>query len=78
MPPSAYFVGKIVLVAVVATVQQVLLLAVGVLFYGLDLPTEGSRWLTYALGQRARHLRLHAARHRDHRRSSRTAGPRRR
>jgi ABC-2 type transport system permease protein len=47
MPPSAYFVGKIVLVAVVATVQQVLLLAVGVLFYGLDLPTEGSRWLTY-------------------------------
>ena len=48
MPPSAYFVGKIVLVAVVASVQQVLLLMVGVLFYGLDLPTEGSRWLTYA------------------------------
>jgi ABC-2 type transport system permease protein len=47
MPPSAYFVGKIVLVAVIATVQQVLLLAVGVLFYGLDLPSEPSRWLTY-------------------------------
>jgi ABC-2 type transport system permease protein len=48
MPRSAYFVGKILLVAVIASVQQVLLLAVGVLFYGLDLPTEGSRWLTYA------------------------------
>jgi ABC-2 type transport system permease protein len=47
MPPSAYFVGKIVLVAVVAVVQQVLLLAIGVLFYGLDLPTDASRWLTY-------------------------------
>jgi ABC-2 type transport system permease protein len=47
MPPSAYFVGKIVLVAVVAMVQQILLLAVGVLFYGLNLPSEASRWLTY-------------------------------
>jgi ABC-2 type transport system permease protein len=47
MPRSAYFVGKIVLVAVVAVVQQVLLLAVGVAFYGLDLPSEASRWLTY-------------------------------
>jgi ABC-2 type transport system permease protein len=48
MPRSAYFVGKIVLVAVVAAVQQVLLLAVGVAFYGLTLPTEASRWITYA------------------------------
>jgi ABC-2 type transport system permease protein len=48
MPRSAYFVGKIVLVAVIASVQQVLLLAVGVLFYGLVLPSETSRWVTYA------------------------------
>jgi len=47
MPRSAYFVGKIVLVAVIAIVQQVLLLVVGVLFYGLDLPATGGRWLTY-------------------------------
>ena len=47
MPRSAYFVGKIVLVAVVAVVQQILLLAVGVLFYSLDLPTGAGRWLTY-------------------------------
>jgi ABC-2 type transport system permease protein len=48
MPRSAYFVGKIVLVAVIAVVQQVLLLAIGVAFYGLNLPSEASRWVTYA------------------------------
>jgi len=48
MPRSAYFVGKIVLVGVVAIVQQILLLAIGSLFYGLDLPTEPGRWATYA------------------------------
>ena len=51
-----------------------LLLAVGVLFYGLDLPTDGSRWVTYALGQRARAsppARCSASRSP---RSSRTAG----
>jgi ABC-2 type transport system permease protein len=48
MPRSAYFVGKIALVAVVAAVQQVLLLAVGVVFYGLSLPSDAGRWLTYA------------------------------
>jgi ABC-2 type transport system permease protein len=47
MPRSAYFVGKIVLVAVVAVVQNILLLAIGTLFYGLDLPSSGARWLTY-------------------------------
>jgi ABC-2 type transport system permease protein len=47
MPRSAYFVGKIVLIAVIAVVQQVLLLIVGVLFYGLNLPSEASRWVTY-------------------------------
>jgi ABC-2 type transport system permease protein len=47
MPRSAYFVGKIALVAVVATVQQILLLAIGTAFYGLSLPTEASRWITY-------------------------------
>jgi ABC-2 type transport system permease protein len=48
MPRSAYFVGKIVLIAVIAVVQQILLLVVGVLFYGLDLPSEPGRWVTYA------------------------------
>ncbi len=48
MPRSAYFAGKIAVVAVVAAVQNVLLLAIGVLFYDLDLPSTGQLWLTYA------------------------------
>lgn len=48
MPKSAYFIGKVVIVAFVAAVQNVLLLAIGVLFYDLDLPSSGERWLTYA------------------------------
>ena len=48
MPRSAYFAGKIAVVGVVAAVQNVLLLAIGVLFYDLDLPSSGERWLTYA------------------------------
>lgn len=48
MPRSAYFAGKVAVVAVVAAVQNALLLAIGVLFYDLDLPTSGGRWLTYA------------------------------
>jgi ABC-2 type transport system permease protein len=47
MPRSAYFAGKIALVAVIAVVQQILLLTFGILFYGLNLPSDGGRWLTY-------------------------------
>lgn len=47
MPRSAFFLGKIALVAVISVVQNALLLLIGVLFYGLDLPS-GGRWLTYA------------------------------
>lgn len=47
MPRSAYFAGKIALIAVVSLVQNVLLLAIGVLFYGLELPSAADRWVTY-------------------------------
>ena len=47
MPRSAYFAGKVAVVAVVAVVQNVLLLAIGVLFYDLELPTSADRWVTY-------------------------------
>lgn len=47
MPRSAYFAGKIAVVAVVSVVQNILLLAIGVLFYDLDLPSSGARWVTY-------------------------------
>ena len=47
MPASAYFVGKVVQVLAVAVATIVLLLLVGVLVYGIDLPT-GADWLTFA------------------------------
>jgi len=46
MPASAYFVGKVVQVLAVAAVTTVLLLAVGVGVYGIDLP-GASGWLTF-------------------------------
>jgi len=46
MPKSAYFLGKVILVAFVALVQNVLLLVIGVIFYGLSLPAS-DRWPTY-------------------------------
>ncbi|MPR00282.1 ABC transporter permease subunit [Modestobacter sp. I12A-02628] len=46
MPPSAYFVGKIVQVLAVTVVTVGVLLAVGVLVYGIDLPS-GTQWLTF-------------------------------
>src|SRR5215204_2709526 len=46
MPKSAYFVGKIVQVLAVTVLIVIILLAVGVLFYGVDLPS-GADWLTF-------------------------------
>ncbi|MFP5373036.1 MAG: ABC transporter permease [Actinomycetes bacterium] len=46
MPKSAYFVGKIVQVLVVTVAIVAILLAVGVVFYDVDLPS-GSDWLTF-------------------------------
>jgi ABC-2 type transport system permease protein len=48
MPKAAYFTGKVLIVAFVAAVQNILLLAIGVLFYDLTLPTDVNRWVTYA------------------------------
>ena len=47
MPKSAYFVGKVVQVLAVTVAIIVILLAIGVLFYGVDLPA-GADWLTFA------------------------------
>src|SRR3954453_402912 len=46
MPKSAYFVGKIVQVLAVTALIVVVLLAVGALVYGVDLP-PGSEWITF-------------------------------
>jgi ABC-2 type transport system permease protein len=47
MPKSAYFVGKIVQVLVASVAIVVILMIVGVVFYGIDLPSGGA-WITFA------------------------------
>lgn len=48
MPPSAYFLGKIGLVLVTAVVQAAILLFVGALLFGLELPVGVALWLRFA------------------------------
>lgn len=45
MPKAAYFIGKIVLVAVISVLQTVILLLIGTIMYGVNLPADGERWL---------------------------------
>ena len=45
---TSYFIGKIVLVAIVSVAEAVILLAVGVLVFGLRLPTGPFEWFTLA------------------------------
>jgi len=48
MPRASYFAGKVVQVMVCTVAETVLLIAVGMLFYHLRLPTEPSKWWTFA------------------------------
>ena len=47
MSPAAYFGGKIVMVAVSLVAEVALLLLVGVLFFGVHLPTTVAKWATF-------------------------------
>ncbi len=47
MPPTSYFIGKILSVLACMIVQIVLLLIVGALMFGVDLPTDLGRWVTF-------------------------------
>ena len=47
MPATSYFVGKAILVTFSMLIQVVLLLAAGVAFFGVNLPTAGSKWLIF-------------------------------
>jgi ABC-2 type transport system permease protein len=47
MPPTAYFLGKIGLVLVTSVIQTAILLVIGALAFGLQLPTDPSRWLRF-------------------------------
>jgi ABC-2 type transport system permease protein len=46
MPKSAYFVGKIVRVAVTGALETAILLGVGVALFHLPLPSDVDRWIT--------------------------------
>jgi ABC-2 type transport system permease protein len=48
MPPAAYFIGKIILVAVASLAEVVLMLVVGMLLFDVKLPGAASDWLTFA------------------------------
>ncbi|RSM76019.1 ABC transporter permease [Kibdelosporangium aridum] len=48
MPAISYFLGKIILVLVASLAETVLVLGVGVALFGLDLPTDPAKWLTFA------------------------------
>ena len=48
MPASSYFIGKTILVLVSTVVQILLLLGFGLLFFGLNLPSDPAKWFTFA------------------------------
>jgi len=47
MPASSYFIGKSIVVFVTMVIQIALLLIAGVLFFGVNLPTDPAKWLTF-------------------------------
>ena len=49
MPASSYFIGKAILIAVSMIIQIALLFGFGLLFFGVEMPTELSKWLTQGM-----------------------------
>ncbi len=47
MPAASYFIGKGIQVLFAMTLQVLLLLFFGTLMFGLELPTQPSKWLTF-------------------------------
>ncbi|MEI7697027.1 MAG: ABC transporter permease [Actinomycetes bacterium] len=48
MPASSYFIGKAILVSVSMVIQILMLFGFGVIFFGVHMPTDASKWLTFA------------------------------
>lgn len=48
LPRSAYFAGKIGLALVTSILEVILILGIGVVLYGVRLPTEPEKWLAFA------------------------------
>ena len=47
LPITSYFIGKAISVFASMTAQVLILLAIGTAFFGLNMPTEPSKWLTF-------------------------------
>ncbi len=47
MPASSYFIGKAILIAVAMFIQIALLFGFGLLFFGVEMPSEPSKWITF-------------------------------
>jgi ABC-2 type transport system permease protein len=47
MPASSYFIGKAIVVFVTMAFQVFLLLIAGVLFFGVNMPTDPAKWVTF-------------------------------
>ncbi|MEU8383628.1 ABC transporter permease [Streptosporangium sp. NPDC048865] len=47
LPRTSYFIGKALNTLSVSFLQVVILLAIGVALFGLELPSEASRWVTF-------------------------------
>lgn len=47
MPPSAFFIGKGIQVLYSMSLQVILLLTFGAIFFGLELPTAPEKWLAF-------------------------------
>jgi len=47
MPKGSYFIGKIGTVFVAYVAQVTILITVGVLFYGIDIPQTATQWFTF-------------------------------
>src|SRR5690606_28584346 len=48
LSPVSYFLGKLGQVLVTGILQSVLLIVVAVVAFGVELPSDPSRWLTFA------------------------------
>jgi ABC-2 type transport system permease protein len=48
LPATSFFAAKILQMLIVSIIQIAILVALGVVLYGVELPTEGSTWLTFA------------------------------
>jgi ABC-2 type transport system permease protein len=49
MPASSYFIGKAIVVTVSMLLQVILLLAAGVAFFGVNLPTAIEKWFLFTV-----------------------------